>query len=59
MVQSTLASISPIPKTRGSVLHNRNGTRCQNDQYIEGKHCIIYFGDVNASAGLDSDSCWM
>lgn len=59
MVQPRSASTSPTPKSRGSILHNRNGTEGQNDQYIQEKHFIMCFGDVNVSARLDSASCWM
>lgn len=51
MVQST----SRKPKARGSTLHNSNGG--QNDEYIQEKYCMMYFGDINISTRLDSGSC--
>lgn len=33
-----------------------NGTRGQNYQSIQEKHCFMYYRDVKVSTGLDFDS---
>lgn len=56
ITQSVPAFTSPSPQTKRSLLHGINRTGGQNYQYIKEKHCIMYFGDVKVSSGLDSDS---